>query len=310
MVTAVSARPTVVRRSVAAPRRQAPKWMQRITGTLSFCAPSVATRLLAYLFTRPRRQKLPRHERDWLLAARARPIRLSTGELVPLYEWRDQAPGQGVLDDAPLPTVLLVHGFGGRAGQMAGFAAPLVAAGYRVVAFDAPAHGAAAGRRSSLPEMRLAVQEVAAQLGPLAGVVAHSNGAAAVLVALSRGMQAQRLAFLAPMPDVEGFLQRLAAQLGFSQRVAKATQQRIEARYGLPFSALKAVNLLPQLSQTALILQDQDDPIVPLAEIEDLAQHWPGARLQVTRGLGHNRLLRDAASIAGVVSYLGAPQQP
>src|SRR6266446_3807256 len=37
--------------------------------------------------------------------------------------------------------VLLVHGWGGRAGQMAAFAPPLLDAGLSAVAFDGPAHG-------------------------------------------------------------------------------------------------------------------------------------------------------------------------
>ncbi|WP_083100569.1 alpha/beta hydrolase [Pseudophaeobacter leonis] len=276
---------------------------------LSALSPALAAWLFAYFFTRPRRQKLPGHERDWLLQATAQPMRLTSGEEVPLYEWRSAPCLSGVRDEAPLATILLVHGFGGRAGQMGGFAAPLVAAGYRVVAVDAPAHGAAAGARSSLPEMLQVTREVAARFGCLAGVVAHSNGAAATVAALTQGMRAEKVALLAPMSDLERYMQRLASQLGVSKRVAQRAQQRIEARYGLPFSALKASDLARQLTQPALILQDSADRTVPLAEVEELAQSWPGARLQLSTGLGHTRLLRDRAVIASVVAHFGAPSQ-
>ncbi len=288
-------------------RKSLSKWLPKISGAFGALSPSLAARLLAFIFTRPGRQKLPHWERDWLLQSAGQPLRLNSGLTIPIYEWRGFEPMAGVRDEAPLPTILLVHGFGGRAGQMGGFAAPLVAAGYRVVSFDAPAHGAAPGNRSSLPDMLDVTQEVAAHLGPLAGVVAHSNGAAAVIAALAQGMQAEKLALLAPMPDVEAFLSRLAARLGFSPRVADLTQSRIEARYDLPFSALKAASLAPELSQSALILQDADDQIVPLAEVEALAKVWAGARLLVSEGLGHNRLLRDSASIAAVVAHFGRP---
>ena len=39
------------------------------------------------------------------------------------------------------PAVLLMHGWGGARAQMTGFVIPLLDAGYRVVAFDQPAHG-------------------------------------------------------------------------------------------------------------------------------------------------------------------------
>ncbi|WP_054459791.1 alpha/beta hydrolase [Phaeobacter sp. 11ANDIMAR09] len=287
--------------------RRSPKWFQLVTTLLSRVSPSLASRLFAYFFTRPLRQKLPRHERDWLLQATAQPVRLSTGEEVPLYEWRGAQPPFGVRDEAPLPTILLVHGFGGRAGQLGGFAAPLVQAGYRVVAFDAPAHGAAAGNRSSLPEMMEVTLEMASRLGPLAGVVAHSNGAAALIAALTQGMRADRVALLAPMPDLETYIGRLADQLGFSQDVTARAQQRVEARYDLPFSALKASTMTDQLPLPALILHDRQDRIIPVQEAEELAQSWASARLEITEGLGHNRLLRDDSVIAAVVAHFGRP---
>ena len=39
------------------------------------------------------------------------------------------------------PVVYLVHGWGGRRGQLDPFVAPLVQSGHTVVAFDAPSHG-------------------------------------------------------------------------------------------------------------------------------------------------------------------------
>lgn len=276
---------------------------------LSSTAPGLAARLFAYLFTRPPRQKLPRRERDWLHQAAGRPLELSTGQTVPFYEWRAAPYLPAVQDEAPQPTVLLVHGFGGRAGQMGGFAAPLVAAGYRVVSFDAPAHGAAAGNRSSLPEMMEALLEVAKRIGPLQGIVAHSNGASAVIAALARGLQAERLALLAPMPNLQSYMDRLARQIGFSPLVVELTRARIEARYGLPFEELKARNLVPDLPHPTLILQDQKDRVVSPREVEELAQAWPSADLRLSEGLGHNRLLRDSATIAAVVEHFGPATQ-
>lgn len=51
------------------------------------------------------------------------------GAPVTTYAW-----GEG-------PAVLLVHGWSSHTGCMAGFVDPLLERGFRVVAFDAPAHG-------------------------------------------------------------------------------------------------------------------------------------------------------------------------
>jgi pimeloyl-ACP methyl ester carboxylesterase len=54
----------------------------------------------------------------------------------------------------------------------------------------------------------------------------------------------------------------------------------------------------------ALIIHDEDDASVPLAQGELIAKAWRGARFIRTRGLGHNRILRDPATIETVVRFL------
>src|SRR4026209_2858446 len=61
------------------------------------------------------------------------------------------------------PAVLLAHGWGGHAAQMRAFAFPLLQAGYRVIAYDQPAHGVSEGKFTGLPDF-------AEVLGAVAGV--------------------------------------------------------------------------------------------------------------------------------------------
>src|SRR6266542_2228645 len=74
------------------------------------------------------------------------------------------------------PTVLLVHGWNGHAGQLARWVAPLHAAGFHVAAFDQPGHGLSTGSRTTLLDMRDAVVAVARKLTPVHAIVAHSLG--------------------------------------------------------------------------------------------------------------------------------------
>src|SRR5215468_8096629 len=106
---------------------------------LSAVAPPLAARLAGRLFATPPRHKTS--EREWIVLSRATPGRVRCGRrTIATWSW-----GEG-------PTVLLVHGWGSRGARLHSFVEPLVAAGYRVVAFDAPGHGDTAGRTSSLPE--------------------------------------------------------------------------------------------------------------------------------------------------------------
>ncbi len=95
--------------------------------------------------------------------------------------------------------MLLVHGWEGRGSQLGAFVEPLVRAGLSVVAFDAPGHGDSPGRRLYLTDMADAIIDVERAVGPLHAIVAHSFGAAAVLLAHQRGaVDAARSVMIAP----------------------------------------------------------------------------------------------------------------
>jgi pimeloyl-ACP methyl ester carboxylesterase len=222
------------------------------------------------------------------------------------------------------PLVVLVHGWNGRGSQLAEFVAPLVQAGYQVVAFDAPGHGSSTGSSSSLVEFADAFDAVvdAAKpfFQPLAGVIAHSMGGAAVTFALSRsatrpsttsepGSRSPRLVFIAPPIDVRDFVVTVVNELGLSQRTQTALEQALERRVGLSMAELHAVRLAESMTAPLLVLHDEQDRAVPVHCGESLAQAWPGAEIVKTSGLGHNRILRDPGAIATAVAYVrGGPQ--
>ena len=259
---------------------------------VSAVAPALAAIWLERVFLTPRRYRMPERETAWMAGAETWQIPFGAGRL-PLYGW-----GAG-------PVVLLAHGFSGRGSQMGAYIAPLVAQGYRVVTFDAPAHGAADGRRTALPEAAEALAAVAAHLGPLAAVVAHSNGAAACTVALSRGMDCGKVVYISPPEDLGDFLRRAAGFLGMSAPVAARTRARIEARYGVGFEALKGAPLAAGQRIPALIVHDRDDQLIRFEEGARIARAWPGAELIETRGLGHTRILRDAGVVEAAVRFIG-----
>ncbi len=78
--------------------------------------------------------------------------------------------------------VLIAHGWTSEASFMAVFAEQLRRAGFRVVAFDQPAHGRSAQPRASLIDCARALLQVAEALGPLRFAVTHSMGGLAALL--------------------------------------------------------------------------------------------------------------------------------
>ena len=94
------------------------------------------------------------------------------------------------------PVVLLVHGWGGHAGQMLPLAQAVAAAGLRPVLLELPAHGRSAGTMSNSPQFARAIAYVTARLvadgHALRAAVAHSLGANGLALAAARGLPAER----------------------------------------------------------------------------------------------------------------------
>ncbi|MPZ71761.1 MAG: alpha/beta fold hydrolase [Nitriliruptorales bacterium] len=161
--------------------------------------------------------------------------------------------GRGVLHGFTAgegPSVLLVHGWGDRASRLGALIAPLVDAGFRVVAVDLPAHGASPGVRTNAYGVAAAIRATAQHVGGVYGVVAHSMGGLETIIALRQELAAERVVLLAS-----------AVRLHHAM-------ERFETMFVLRPRAMR------------------------------------GLAAALTRGLGHDRLLRDPDVVGEAVAFL------
>jgi pimeloyl-ACP methyl ester carboxylesterase len=204
------------------------------------------------------------------------------------------------------PVVVLVHGWGSRAGRFSAIAAALAEARFRVVVFDAPAHGASMGSQASLPQFARALHAVADRIGPVDSLVGHSLGGAAVSLAMRQGLAAKRVVLLAPAADVVLFSHAFADHLRIPSRARAVMRQNLETRLRFRFDELHIPTIAREMKAPALIIHDRDDSDVPFTQGEAIASAWPGAQLVATTGLGHRALLRDPGVIRRAVDFLAA----
>ncbi|ULU25822.1 alpha/beta hydrolase [Dyella terrae] len=212
------------------------------------------------------------------------------------------------------PTILLLHGWGGYAGQLHAFVEPLHAAGFRVVAFDAPAHGASAasrhgGRRVTFFEFADALEIVASAEVSVAGIIAHSGGCTALSLALRAGWNAPaNIVFVAPFAQPSAAIKGFAHAIGANERVVATFSTDVERWLGHPWSYLDIATLEDTHKwRRLLVIHDEEDREVPLSQARAVAASWPSAQLVETRGLGHRRLLREPAVIEGVLAFFAKP---
>jgi pimeloyl-ACP methyl ester carboxylesterase len=257
--------------------------------TVGVVAPAVAARWAETLFCTPPRR---RGGDETFIATGARFTLESQGQRLAGWEW-----GAG-------PTVVLVHGWGSRASRLTGVAAALAGVGFRVVAYDGPAHGESTGRFASLPELSRALTDVAEAVGPIHGLVGHSLGAAAVAMAMRRGLDARRVVLLAPPADVRIFSDMFAQTLAIPPVVQQTMHRNLERRLRIVWDDLHIPSVVRELPAAALIIHDRDDTDVPYAHGEEIVGAWAGSRLASTSGLGHRALLRDPAVIGWTVEFL------
>lgn len=201
------------------------------------------------------------------------------------------------------PTVLLVHGWGGRSTDLAGLAVRLADHDHRAVAVDLPAHGASPGRTADLFQLAAAVQAIGHRAGPLHGVVAHSLGSVATLLALADGLATDRAAVLAPPASLDAAVTRQLRRLGLAAGEDRL-RRRIEHRFGPDvWQRLHVDDTAPRVRADVLVVHDVDDREVPVGDGVRVARAL-GTEPVLTTGLGHGRILADDDVAARVLDHL------
>lgn len=263
--------------------------VRRANRTLGRVAPSLAARLNQRLFSTPRRHA----PRDWELPLEALATR------------RRLRDGLSLLEAGDGPTVALIHGWEGRATQFAAFVPPLLQAGYRILAIDGPAHGRSSGRRADPYRFADALTHVSRECGPLHGLIGHSMGGGSIAIALAAGLTAERVVSIASPASLRDVLDRYADVMQMPPRARTQFLERclhhVVQRGHRPVDMLE---LLPNMETTALVIHARDDREVPFRDGERIAAHWPHAAFMPVDGLGHRRILRDAAVVNATVAFL------
>ena len=256
-------------------------------------APGLMSRLLMEQFLTPQRRGTSPREQAFRESAQVLSIPHNGSELAG-YAW-----GEG-------PTVLLVHGWEGRASNLRPFVAPLVQRGFRVVAFDLPGHGASPGTQTDLVDAGRAIRAAIAQVGPVQGVVAHSFGAAATMLLLGWQPEvwAGRVVLVGAPAELRGMVAQWVRARHLPERVIDKMQQVLAARVGEPMEIFSLPTVAASMRLPGLVVHDRQDPVAPFAGAEEVARRWRGARLLATDGLGHRSPLRSPKVIQEVAAFL------
>jgi pimeloyl-ACP methyl ester carboxylesterase len=273
--------------------------LRRFFALASRISRPLAARLALELFLRPPRRRTDAVDLPVVARATRRALVLGRGR-IRAFEWtRDGMP-----PDAP--AVLLLHGWGSHAARFGSFVGPLLDAGWRVLAIDAPAHGESSGRRSDLAQFRAALRATLDALPPVRAIVAHSLGAAAAvwLLAEEPHDDVGALVVVGMPRDVGYMLDSFALVLDLGQDVQARVRREFLLRFGATPEQFSAHALAARLQVPTLVVHDVDDDVAPLEHAQIFASGLGRGRLTITSGLNHSGPLRDPSTISGIIAFV------
>jgi pimeloyl-ACP methyl ester carboxylesterase len=222
------------------------------------------------------------------------------GRDVVAYEW-----GTGP------DTILLVHGWRGRASQFGPIVRELRAEGFRLVAFDAPANGESPGRGADIRDWLAAIEALQSREGRFHTIIGHSFGAMASATAIRDGASAGALVAIAGMADARHLVDSFAARVGMGAAAADALADRFARRIlphlDDPWPRFDGVALPMPEPMPLLVVHDRGDREVPVSEATRLHEaHGDRSQLVLTDGAGHSRVLGADAALDAITAFVTA----
>lgn len=205
-------------------------------------------------------------------------------------------------------TLLILHGFGSAAYKFERYVNPAVKKGYRVLAFDAPAHGLSDGKTTHAVEYSQAIQQIIQEFGKVDTFIAHSFGGIAVCLALENieHNNETKLVLIAPATETTTAINKAFEMLNLTNTEVRSEVDNIIYEMGGQPTEWYSINrIVKKLQAQILWLHDEDDDITPLSDALKIKERNPSnIHFVITKGLGHRRIYHDAMVKKTIVDFI------
>jgi pimeloyl-ACP methyl ester carboxylesterase len=200
-----------------------------------------------------------------------------------------------------------MHGWGGSRAQMTGFVDPLLSAGYRVVAYDQPAHGESDGVMTNLLEIAPTMDLVAGREGSFEAIIAHSFGTLVTSYSLVKRNfpPPARLVYFGAFNRLLDSVERFQVAANLPDKVINGVWNLLYKSFGKDvIDTIVNEQLTQHIKIPTLMFHDLTDNVTPVTDSRAIAQVWKSAKLVETNGLGHRGALQSAEIHEQVVKFL------
>ena len=130
------------------------------------------------------------------------------------------------------PTIILIHGLHSNLGSMVPIAQDLIEQGFKVVLFDAPAHGEAIGTNTNPLQVCKFIREINNQLEELHAIICHSLGGVWALSAWNNDFRAKTLISIASPSNHKFLVEKFVELHQIKNVIAEGLVKQLERRFG------------------------------------------------------------------------------
>lgn len=242
---------------------------------------SLTIKYAAKLFTTPIKYKVPKREFDMDKNSKQELLFIPTiKKNINIYKY-------GVGNKK----VLLVHGWSGRGTQLFRIADEMVAKGFEVISFDAPAHGKSEGNKSMMPEFIESILEIDKKFGSFDYAIGHSLGGMAIINALRKGFNTNKIITIGSGDKIADIVSDFVNQLQLKPTLSPKLTNHFEKLLNDKMSDYDTFNVIQNFDIPHLIIHDKNDDEVGFYCAENIHKHSKNSTLFLTEGFGHRKIL-------------------
>jgi pimeloyl-ACP methyl ester carboxylesterase len=270
----------------------------RTIGTLS---PAIAGKLAFNLFCTP----YPKYKKTKAPAifhqAKKIQIKVSGDITIKGYEWQATKPNG--------KTVLICHGYASYFYKFDQYVQPLLKQGFRVIGFDAPAHGQSEGKYINVIVYKDAIEHIIRVCGPIDHFMGHSLGGItlAMIAETISNPKEHKFVLIAPATKTTTTFESYFNMMHFSEAVREGFLNELGKQTNLPVSYFEADRAIEKYKGEILWVHDQGDRVCPYQDLVNFKNNAPeNIKFLITNGLGHNKVYKTPDIIDKIVAFLSA----
>lgn len=206
-------------------------------------------------------------------------------------------------------TILICHGYASYFYKFDKYIQPLLKNGFRVLGFDAPAHGKSEGKYINIIIYKDAIEQIIIQYGPIDHFIGHSLGGitlAMIAEEIDNPMQ-HKFVLIAPATKTTTTFDNYFTMMHFSETVKQGFYSELSKRTNLPISHFEADRAITNYPGSILWVHDEGDRVCPYSDLINFQKKAPeNIKFLITNGLGHNKVYKTPEIVDQIVAFLSA----